>query len=169
MRKVLFLISILFLPGFFVRAGNPVRTVAPKIEYPLFEKAVSLVKESEGWHDNHWPYVAYGHRVLPQERLTANMTRAQGDSLLRADLRKRCVIFRKFGKDSLLLGVLSYQVGHSRLLGYGKYPKSRLIRKLEKGDRDIYREYVSFRCWRGKAVPSIERRRKREFELLYIP
>ena len=100
MRKVLFLISILFLPGFFVRAGNPVRTVAPKIEYPLFEKAVSLVEESEGWHDNHWPYVAYGHRVLPQERLTANMTRAQGDSLLRADLRKRCVIFRKFGRTA---------------------------------------------------------------------
>lgn len=169
MRKVLFGVSILFLPCFFVRAGNPVRTVAPKIEDPLFEKAVSLVKESEGWHDNHWPYVAYGHRVLPQERLTANMTRAQGDSLLRADLRKRCVIFRKFGKDSLLLGVLSYQVGHSRLLGYGKYSKNKLIRKLEKGDRDIYREYVSFRCWRGKAVPSIERRRKREFELLYIP
>lgn len=48
-------------------------------------------------------------------------------------------------------------------------PKSRLIQKLESGDRDIYKEYVSFRCYRGKVIPSIERRRKEEFEQFYIP
>ena len=36
-------------------------------------------------------------------------------------------------------------------------------------DRDIYREYISFRCYQGKVIPSIERRRKEEFELFYIP
>ena len=43
------------------------------------------------------------------------------------------------------------------------------IQKLESGSRDIYEEYISFRCYKGKVVPSIERRRKKEFELLYIP
>ena len=55
------------------------------------------------------------------------------------------------------------------MLGYGELPKSRLIRRLESGDRDIYDEYVSFRCYRGKVVPSIERRRKEEFRLLFVP
>mgnify|MGYP000370413094 FL=1 len=53
--------------------------------------------------------------------------------------------------------------------GHGRMPKSRLIRKLEKGERDIYEEYVSFRCYKGKVIPSIERRRKAEFALFYIP
>ena len=82
-------------------------------------------------------------------------------------MRKLCILFRDFGKDSLLLAVLAYNVGPYRLLGYGKIPKSRLIKRLESGDRDIYDEYVSFRCYRGKVVPSIERRRKEEFRLLF--
>ena len=136
----------------------------------LFDKAVAGIKKFEGWHTvrNH-PYIGYGHRRLPGERLTADLTEAQADSLLRSDLKKRCVTFRRFGKDSLLLAVLSYQVGEYRLLGYGKIPKSNLIRKLERGDRDIYKEYISYRMWKGKVVRSIERRREYEFALLYIP
>lgn len=40
---------------------------------------------------------------------------------------------------------------------------------MESGDRDIYKEYISFRCYRGKVIPSIERRRKEEFEQFYVP
>ena len=170
MREVLFLISILFLSGSFVRAGNPVRTTSLKIQDPLFEKAVACIKVFEGWHtiQNH-PYIGYGHQLLPGEKLTANLTKTQADSLLRADLRKRYATFRRFGKDATLLMVLSYNVGEYRLLGNGKIPKSNLIRKLEKGNRDIYKEYISFRRYRGKIVRSIERRREIEFELFYIP
>ena len=39
--------------------------------------------------------------------------------------------------------------------------------KLEAGNRDIYKEYISFRCYKGKVVPSIERRRKVEYLLLF--
>ena len=67
----------------------------------------------------------------------------------------------------MLVSVLAYNVGAFRLKGYGKMPKSRLLKKLEAGDRNIYDEYVSFRCYRGKVVPSIERRRKEEFRLLF--
>ena len=69
----------------------------------------------------------------------------------------------------LLLSLLGFNVGCYRLIGNGKIPKSRLIQKLDSGNRDIYREYVSFRCYRGKVIPGIERRRKEEFELFYIP
>ena len=99
--------------------------------------------------------------------MTENLSKAQADSLLRSDLRKCCDAFREFDNDALLLGVLSYNVGIFRL--NGRIPKSRLIRKLEKGERDIYEEYVSFRCYKGKVIPSIERRRKAEFALFYIP
>ena len=70
-------------------------------------------------------------------------------------------------RDSLIVSVLAYNVGCSRIKGYGKIPKSRLLKKLESGDRDIYKEYVSFRCYKGKVVPSIERRRKVEYMLLF--
>ena len=136
----------------------------------LFERAVACIKYFEGWHTtrNH-PYIGYGHKLLPGEKLTSNLSRAQADSLLRADLRKRYVTFRRFGKDALLLTVLSYNVGEYCLIGSGKIPKSNLIKKLEKGDRDIYKEYISYRKYKGKVVPSIERRRKCEYVLLYIP
>lgn len=136
----------------------------------MFGKAVSLIKEFEGWHSaRHHPYIGYGHKLLPGERLTCNLTEAQADSLLRADLIKRCHTFRHFGKDALLLAVLAYNVGEYRLLGSGKIPKSTLVRKLEAGNRDIYSEYISYRKWKGRVVPSIERRRKKELRLLYVP
>lgn len=124
--------------------------------------------EFEGWHTGP-DYIGYGHRLLPGEKLTANLTEVQADSLVRADLLKRYATFRQFGKDALLLSVLSYNVGEYRLLGYGEIPKSNLIKKLEKGNRDIYKEYISYRKYKGKVIPSIERRRKCEFVLLYIP
>lgn len=107
--------------------------------------------------------------MLPGERLTHKISRAQGDSLLRADMRKLCRMFRRFGRDSTLLASLAYQVGPYRLLGGGKHPKSRLIRKLERGNREIHKEYVSFRKWKGRVIPNIERRRRVELALLFEP
>ena len=77
-------------------------------------------------------------------------------------------MFRKFRKDSLLLATLAYNVGPYRLLGYGKIPKSKLIRKLEAGDRDIYKEYISYCHYKGRKIRSIERRRKMDFLLLFM-
>ena len=104
---------------------------------------------------------------MPGENLSYDMTEAEAEALLRRDLMKRYALFRSYGKDALLLMVLSYNVGTSAVLGYGKRPKSRLLRKLEAGYRDIYREYISYCHYRGRKVESIERRRKMEFLLLY--
>lgn len=147
-----------------LQAGNPVKEGQGK-----FSLAVECIKRFEGWHGEkkHWPYVGWGHKVLPEETYTNSISRAQGDSILRADLRKLCRMFSYLGRDSLIVGVLAYNVGAYRLKGYGKMPKSRLLEKLESGDRDIYKEYVSFRCYKGKVIPSIERRRKVEYMLLF--
>lgn len=76
---------------------------------PLFERAVRCTKFFEGWHsEKHYPYVGYGHKLLPGERYSARtMTKRQADALLRKDLRKFCAMFRQFGKDSLLLSEIS--------------------------------------------------------------
>ena len=77
--------------------------------------------------------------------------------------------YRHLGKDSLLVACLAYQVGPYRLLGYGRIPKSTLIRKLEAGNRDIYADFIRYCHYKGKKIPSIERRRKEEYRLLFMP
>lgn len=126
------------------------------------------MKKYEGLHDrSDYPYYGYGHRRLPNEKLSYGMTEAEAEALLRKDLAVRYRLFRKYGKDALLLTVLSYNVGQGVLLGHGGHPKSGLVRKLEAGNRDIYREYTAYCRYKGKTVRSIERRRKMEFLLLY--
>ena len=122
--------AAVFFPGMPSRAENPVKANPDK-----FSLAIEGIKRFEGWHGErkHWPYVGWGHKVLPKETFTNSISRAQGDSILRADLRKLCRMFSNLGR----------------------------------GDRDIYKEYVSFRCYKGKVVPSIERRRKVEYMLLF--
>ena len=92
----------------------------------------------------------------------------QADPLLRADLWKCFEHFKGYGKDALLLTLLAYNVGVGRLLGYGKHSKSRLLRKIEAGDRNFYREYVSFCRYKGKVLNGLVKRRKVEFALFFI-
>ena len=138
---------------------------------PLMERAFWCTRYFEGWHsEKNYPYVGWGHKILPGESYSARtMTERQADALLRKDLRKFCEMFRRFGADSVLLGTLAFNVGPAKLLGNKKYPKSRLIRKLEAGDRNIYREYIAFCNYKGKRHAMLLKRRKAEFVLLYIP
>ena len=76
---------------------------------PPLERAIRCTKYYEGWHGEkkHWPYVGWGHKVLPGESFTNDITKAQGDSILRADMMKLCRLFSRFGRDSLLLSEIS--------------------------------------------------------------
>ena len=142
MRLVLCVLSLLFLFSLNLTAQASDKGKRLRIyELPPFERAILCTKHYEGWHGEkrHLPYIGYGHKLLPGERLTHKISRAQGDSLLRADMRKLCRMFRRFGQDSVLLACLAYQVGPYRLLGGGKHPKSRLIRMLKRGNRDIHK------------------------------
>lgn len=149
-------------------AQNTNETAASFHDEPKAELAVELIKKYEGLHDrSDYPYYGYGHCRLEGEELSYGMTEAEAEKLLIRDLEKRYRLFSKYGKDALILTVLSYNVGHGTLLGYGKHPKSRLVKKLEAGDRDIYKEYISYCHYKGRKIRSIERRRKMEFLLLY--
>ena len=138
---------------------------------PPFERAVRCIKYYEGWHDikRNYPYIGWGHRILPHEKFMKNLTLQQADSLLRSDLRKLCALFRKYGRDTLLLAVLAYNVGPYKILGNGKFPKSRLLQKIEQGERNIRREYLDFCRYQRLKIASIHRRRQTELLLLYKP
>jgi GH24 family phage-related lysozyme (muramidase) len=173
-KKIRFL--LLFIPALFLLSvTEPVEFIQQEEclaflpdETGLFNDAVECIKRFEGRHtEKHYPYVGYGHKLKTGETFNANIPEEVADSLLRKDLLKQCAAFRDFGQDSLLLGVLAYNIGIYRLLGNGKIPKSRLIQKLEAGNRNIYNEYISYRKYKGKILPSLERRRKEEFELLF--
>ena len=156
MRKALLLLLAAALCGSLTARNTEetARLLAQLNSHPKADIAVELIKKYEGMHDrSDYPYYGYGHRRLPNENLSYDMTEAEAEALLRKDLAVRYKLFRRFGKDAL----------------HGGHPKSRLVRKLEAGNRDIYKEYISFRCWKGKPVRSIERRRKMEFLLLYEP
>lgn len=138
---------------------------------PPFERAVRCIKYYEGWHDikRNYPYIGWGHRILPHEKFRKNLTLQQADSLLRSDLRKLCTLFRKYGRDTLLLAVLAYNVGPYKILGNRKFPKSRLLQKIEQGERNIRREYLDFCRYQRHKIASIHRRRQTELLLLYKP
>lgn len=140
-------------------------------ELPPFERAVCCIRFYEGLHrKKDYPYVGYGHKLRPGERYSSNMTAREAEDLLRKDLRELCAMFRSYGQDSLLLAALAYNIGPYKVLGCkGKYQKSTVLKKLEAGDRNIRDDYVTYCRWRGKRVPSIERRRYIELMLLFTP
>ncbi|MDY3943099.1 MAG: lysozyme [Alloprevotella sp.] len=139
-------------------------------DLPPFERAVLCVKYFEGRHSRaHYPYVGYGHLLQKGERFTADMPEWQADSLLRADLWKCFEYFKGYGKDALLLALLAYNVGVGKVMGSKQYPKSRLLLKIEQGDRYYYKEYLSFCHYKGKVLQGLLKRRKAEFALFYVP
>lgn len=132
-----------------------------------FERSVATIKYFEGLHQaEDYPYVGYGHRIQPGELYRSPLSRKQADRLLRRDLRKLCKMFEGYGEYTLLLATLAYNVGYGTLMGNAERPKSQLVQKIEQGDRDIYKDYISFCRYKGKVVPSIKRRRKVEYKLL---
>lgn len=140
----------------------------PEETSPLsdFEKAVEIIKKYEGLHQpKHYPLVGYGHQVLKGEKFsrTKAMSEADAEALLRKDLLKNCAVFRDFGADSLLLGVLAYNIGS------GVTMRSSVVKKLKAGDRDIYSSYVAHCRYKGKVHSQIQRRRIEEFETLFSP
>ncbi len=137
------------------------------MELSPINRAIAIIKYYESWHTNAWPYVGWGHRVQPGERIPRHITREQGDSLLYEDLSKLLNHFKDYGEYALLLSCLSYNVGMYKVIGGGKYKPSRLIQKIRQGRKDIEEDYLDFCRWKGRKIASIQRRRWVEFHYLY--
>lgn len=136
------------------------------MELPLFERAVLIIKKFETLHKpKHWPYVGYGNQVQPSEpyRRGCQLTEAQADALLRKDLAKFCALYSQYGKDSLLLGALAYNIGS------GAVNKSSVIKKLKAGDRNIFKSYTSHCRYKGKWHKGLYNRRLTEIAALFVP
>ena len=167
-QRTLFIAIALFC-SLTIHSQNEVVNQESIFALPPFERAVCCIKFYEGMHrKKDYPYVGYGHKLRPGEHYSSNMSYAEADKLLRKDLKEFCAMFSDYGKDSLLLATLAYNVGPYRILGSKKkYPKSTLLKKIEAGIRDFKADYVQFCHWKGKKIPSIERRRYAELFLLY--
>lgn len=118
-------------------------------DLPPFERAICCIKYYEGLHRaKDYPYVGFGHRLLPGENYSSNMSYAEAETLLRKDLKNLCKMFRCYGKDSLLLATLAYNIGPYKILG---------------------NKNIDYCHWNGKKIYSIMRRRAAELVLLYVP
>ncbi len=158
--KIVLIVLILLGAGWMVSQDN--KPVEVKSQ---FDVAVDIIKKYEGLHKaSHWPLVGYGHKVLPTDKISRGkvLTEAEADKLLRSDLSKLCAMYRSFGPDSLLLATLAYNLGH------GAVNRSTVYKKLAAGDRSIEQNYLSHCRYKGKVLSQLQRRRKEEFEKLFV-
>lgn len=117
MRKALLLLLAAVLCGSLPAQDTEetARLLALFNSHPKADIAVELVKKYEGLHDrSDYPYYGYGHRRLPNEKLSYGMTESEAEALLRKDLAVRYRLFRKYGKDALLLSEISDNKSESR-------------------------------------------------------
>lgn len=171
MRNKLRILLTVLLASVYIGTEAASPMVRQLMELPPFERAVLIIKHYETLHrPEHWPTIGYGHVVQPGEpyRKGVQLTESQADNLLRKDLRKFCALYRSYGADSLLLACLSYNCGTVKVLGGKGYKKSRLLLRLESGDRNILADYLSFCHYKGKTHFGIYRRRCVEYQLLYM-
>ena len=161
MKKIL----LMFLALLIVMVGNAAGRKINIMELPPLERAVIIIKKFETLHrPKDYPYVGYGHRVLPGEpyRRGVQLTEKQADALLRKDLQKFISLYKAYGKDALLLGVLAYNCG-PRVVN-----KSTVLKKLKSGNRDIFKSYTAHCRYKGKFHKGIYTRRLTEFAALSI-
>lgn len=132
---------------------------------PAFEKAVEIIKKYETLHKaSNWPYIGYGHRVLPGENYKKGVVLGQveAEALLRKDLRKYVHTFSQYGDKALLLGVLAYNIGPNAV------KKSKVSTLIKGTSVAALREaYVAHCRYKGKSHPQIRQRRIEEFDTLY--
>lgn len=155
---LLFIVGIAF--GFAVSQNESVHQKAP-----TFEDAIAIIKKYEGLSGpSHWPFVGYGHKVMPGEKFTRGnkLKEAEADALARKDYAKLCAKYRDFGADSLLLAALAYNCGP------GVVAKSSVLSKLKAGNRDIEASYIAHSRYKGKQLSQLKRRRQEELATLFF-
>ncbi len=129
-----------------------------------FDTAVAMIKKYESLHTpKNWPLIGYGHKVKPGENYKRGVTlsESQADALLRKDLKRLVDHYKSYGKDSLLLGVLAYNVGR------GRVDRSTVVSLLKKGNRNIREAFESMCHYKGKVHKKIKERRIEEYKAFF--
>lgn len=162
MKKLTLLLAILLVGLGSIFAVSETQT---QRSAPTFEDAIAIIKKYEGLSGaRHWPFVGYGHKVLPGEKYTRGkvLTEAEADALVRKDYTKLCARYREYGVDSLLLAALAYNCG------IGVVAKSSVFSKLKAGNRDIEAAYKAHCRYQGKQLSQLKRRREEELAVLFV-
>ncbi|MDE5871474.1 MAG: lysozyme, partial [Muribaculaceae bacterium] len=162
--KKLHLLIILFIVGLGLGFAVSQTDTSPRIA-PTFEDAIAIIKKYEGLSGpSHWPFIGYGHKVMPGEKFIRGkkLTEAEADALARKDYAKLCAKYREFGADSLLLAAFAYNCGP------GVVAKSSVLSKLKAGNRDIEASYIAHSRYRGKQLSQLKRRRQEELATLFV-
>lgn len=162
--KKLPLLILLFIVGLGLGFAVSQIDTAPR-KAPTFEDAIAIIKKYEGLSGpSHWPFVGYGHKVMPGEKFTRGkkLSEAEADALARKDYAKLCAKYRQYGADSLLLAALAYNCGP------GVVAKSSVLSKLKAGNRDIEASYIAHSRYRGKQLSQLKRRRQEELATLFV-
>ena len=162
--KKIHLLILLFAVGV-VTVFAVSETAVNQKKAPTFEDAITIIKKYEGLSGpSHWPFVGYGHKVMPGEKFTRGkrLTEQEADALARKDYAKLCAKYREFGADSLLLAALAYNCGP------GVVAKSSVLSKLKAGNRDIESSYIAHSRYKGKQLSQLKRRRQEELAVLFV-
>lgn len=162
MKKLTLIITILIVGLGSIFAVSETQT---QRSAPTFEDAIAIIKKYEGLSSaRHWPFIGYGHKVMPGEKYTRGkvLTEAEADALARKDYAKLCAKYREYGVDSLLLAALAYNCGP------GVVAKSSVLSKLKAGNRDIEAAYKAHCRYQGKQLSQLKRRREEELAVLFV-
>ena len=162
MKKILIFLMALVL----LAVTTPVFAAKRSImELPLFERAVLIIKKFETlYKPKHWPTICYGHVVQRGEHFTRRQySERKADALLRRDYAKFCELYEEYGRDKYLLAALAYNIGP------GAVNKSSVLKKLKRGDRNIFKSYTSHCHYKDKWYKGLYNRRLTEIAALYIP
>lgn len=162
--KKLQLLTLLFILGLGLGFAVSQTDTEPK-KAPTFEDAIAIIKKYEGLSGpSHWPFVGYGHKVMPGEKFSRSkkLSEAEADALARQDYAKLCAKYREYGVDSLLLAALAYNCGP------GVVARSSVLSKLKAGNRDIESSYLAHCRYNGKQLSQLKRRRQEELATLFV-
>ena len=161
MKKILMFFMALLTLVAATPTANAKRSI---MELPLFERAVLIIKKFETLHKpKHWPTICYGHVVQRGEHFTRRQySESEADALLRRDYAKFCELYKEYGRDKVL-AALAYNIGP------GAVNKSSVLKKLKRGDRNIFKSYTSHCHYKGKWHSGLHKRRLTELAVLYVP
>ena len=99
-----------------------------------------------------WATVIKSSRVSHTAEAVSS-PRPQADALLRKDLAKFYALYYQYSKDSVLLGALAYNCGP------GVVNKSTVLKKLKRGDRNIFKSYTAHCKYKGRFHKGLYKRR----------
>lgn len=128
----------------------------------MFDRTVEVIKKYETLHKaRNWPYIGYGHRVLPGEKYKKGvvLSEKEADALLRKDLKKFIGLFKDQGEQAIMLGTLAYNIGPANVR------KSKVYTSIKNGISDVRNSYLSHSMYRGKPHNQLRRRRTEEYAL----